>query len=88
MKETEEALIAMAMVGKLVIERCKDGVDMQDALAVGTALLTDLKLKAAVEAGTKDASLIDDELKAAKVGDYLQLAAVVVPALVAIVEAK
>ena len=88
MKETQEALLAAAMVGKLVIERCKDGVDMSDAMAVGTALLTDLKLKAAVEAGVKDAALIDDEIKAAKLGDYLALAAVVVPELVAIIEAK
>ena len=88
MKETQEALLAAALVGKLVIARCKDGVDMSDAMAVGTALLTDLKLKAAVEAGIKDADLIDDEIKAAKLGDYLALAAAVVPELVAIIEAK
>jgi hypothetical protein len=88
MKETQEALVAMALVGKLVIERCKDGVDLQDALAVGTALLTDGKLKAAVEAGVKDASLIDDELRAAKLADFLALAAAVMPEFVALLEAK
>lgn len=88
MTETKEALLALAMVGKLVVDRCKDGVDMSDAIAVGTALLTDAKLKVAVEAGIKNADLIDDEIANAKLADYLTLAAEVVPALVAVVNAK
>ena len=88
MTETKEALLALAMVGKLVVDRCKDGVDMSDAVAVGTALLADEKLKAAVEAGVKGADKIDDEIKAASLADYLTLAAEVVPALVAVVNSK
>lgn len=63
MKETKELLLALALLGKLVADRLKDGVQLDDAVAIGTALLTDAKLKAAVEAAMKDLDKIDDEFK-------------------------
>jgi len=88
MKETKEAVLALAIVGKLVVKHLKDGVDLADALAIGTALLSDATIRAAIEAGVKDADKIDDEIKAAKLADYLQLAAEVVPALIEIINQK
>jgi hypothetical protein len=82
MKETKEAMLALALIGKLVLKHAKDGIQAADALAIGTALLTEPALKAALEAGIKDADMIDDEIKAAKLAEYLQLAAEVLPALV------
>lgn len=88
MKETKEAVLALAMIGKLAMKHLKDGAQIADALAIGTALLTDPVMRAAIEAGVKDANLIDDEIKAAKLADYLGLAAEVVPVLIDIVNEK
>jgi hypothetical protein len=81
MKETKELVVALVVVGKLVVDRVKDGVDLSDAVAVGTALVADPAVRAAVEAAIKDVDKVDDELKAAGVAEYLGLAAEVLPKL-------
>ena len=87
MKETKELLEALAMVGKLVVDRVKDGVDLSDAVAIGEALLKDGELKSAVEAAIKDIDKVDDELKDFSVAKALDLAQVL-PKLVEIVSKK
>lgn len=79
MKETKELAKALLIVGKLVVDRVKDGVDLNDAMAVGTALLVDPAVRAAIEAAIKDVDKVDDELKAAGMAEYLQLAAELLP---------
>lgn len=79
MKETEEMVVALLKLGKLVAGRLKDGAQLDDAVAIGTALVTDGALKAAVDAAVKDMDKIDEELKAAGVAEYLTLAAKILP---------
>lgn len=81
MKETEDVAIALLKVGKLVVDRLKDGVDMNDAVAIGTALLVDPAMKATIEAAIKDADKVDEEIKAAGVAEWLQLSAKLLPEL-------
>jgi hypothetical protein len=87
MKETKELLLALAMVGKLVVDRVKDGVDLSDAAAVAQALLVDGELKAAVELAIKDIDKIDDELKDFSVAKGLELAQVI-PQLIEVLQKK
>ena len=87
MKETKELLLALAMVGKLVVDRVKDGVDLSDAAAVAQALLVDGELKSAVEAAVKDIDKIDDELKDFSVAKGLELAQVI-PQLIEVLQKK
>ena len=86
MKETKELIVALALVGKLVVDRVKDGVDLADAVAVAQALLADGKLKDAVALAVKDIDKIDDELKDFSVAKGLELASVI-PELLAILQA-
>jgi hypothetical protein len=87
MKESKEALIALAVLGKLVSDRLKDGVDLSDAIAIGQALLVDGEIKAKVEAGYKDADKIDEEFKDFSIAKAIELAAVL-PELAAILQKK
>lgn len=87
MKETKELLMALVMVGKLVADRAKDGVDLTDALAVGQALLEDGKVKDAVLAAIKDLDKVDDELKSLDLAKALELVQVV-PELVAVIKGE
>ncbi len=84
MKETKEAIIALALLGKLVADRVKDGVDLQDAVAIGQALLIDGEFKAKIDAGYKDAELIKGEFQDFSLAKAIELAAVL-PELAAIV---
>jgi len=70
MKETKEALVALALLGKLVADRVKDGVDLSDAVAVGQALMIDGEFKNKVAAGYKDADKIGEEFKTSRSLSY------------------
>lgn len=87
MKETKEALIAMVMLGKLVSDRMKDGIALDDAMAIGQALLVDGEFKTKIEAGYKGADLIGEEFKDFSIAKAIDLAAVL-PELAAILQAK
>lgn len=77
MKETKEALIGLVVLGKLVSDRLKDGVQLDDAMAIGQALLVDGSLKEKVMAGIKDAEKIKDEVKDMDLAKILELAKVI-----------
>ena len=85
MKESKEAIIALALLGKLVAERVKDGVALDDAMAIGQALLVDSEFKRKVEAGYKDADKIADEFKDFSLAKAIDLATVL-PELASIVQ--
>lgn len=84
MKETKEAIIALALLGKLVSDRLQDGVSLDDAVAIGEALLIDGEFKSKIEAGYKDADLIAGEFKDFSLVKAMDLATVL-PELAAIV---
>ena len=76
MKETKEALLALVVIGKFVSDRLKDGVQLDDAIALGNALISDGEFKRIVQAGYKDYQLIDDEFKDFNLAKALELVAV------------
>lgn len=76
MTQTKEALIALALLGKLVSDRLKDGVDMADAMAIGQALLMPGDFKDKVEAGYKGSDLIGEEFKDFSLDKAIDLASI------------
>jgi hypothetical protein len=87
MKETKEAIIALAVLGKFVADRVKDGVQLEDAMALGQALLIDGEFKTLVQAGYQGMDKIDEEFKDFNLAKGLELVQVI-PKLVEIVQGK
>lgn len=87
MKETKEALLALLVLGKLVSDRLKDGAQLDDAVAIGTALLMDGEFKKTVQAGYIGMELIDDEFKDFNLAKALDLVQAI-PELVAVLQKK
>lgn len=87
MKETREALIALVVLGKFVSDRLKDGVQLDDAVALGSALLIDGEFKTLVQKGYTGSDLIDDEFKDFNLAKALELVQAI-PELVAILQKK
>jgi hypothetical protein len=87
MKETKEALIALVLIGKFVADRLKDGVQLEDAMALGQALVADGEFKRLVQAGYTDMDKVGDELKDFSIAKALALAAVT-PDLVKILQGQ
>lgn len=85
MKETKEALVALVLLGKLVADRLKDGVQLDDAIAIGQALLLDGEFKTKLEAGYVGYDKIGDEFKDLTLAKIIDLAAVL-PELAAILQ--
>lgn len=72
-KESKEAIIALAAIGKVVIDLAKDGVDFGDAVALGSKLVTDEKFRAKVTAGVQGIDKIPAELKDIAASEALDL---------------
>jgi len=62
-KESKEALIALVVLGKAVAAAAKDGLDLSDALALGTKFVSDDKCRWAIVEGVKGLEKIGPELK-------------------------
>lgn len=76
MKESKEALLALVVLGKFVSDRLKDGVQLDDALALGAALTADGKFKDVVMAGYKDMDKVSEEFKDFSLAKALDLLSV------------
>lgn len=87
MKESKEALVALVLLGKMVADRVKDGVDLTDAMAIGQALVMPGDFKTKVEAGYKDADKIGEEFKDFSLAKAIDLVSVL-PEVAAILQAK
>lgn len=87
MKETKEALIAAVALYVFIKERVKDGVQLDDALALGEALLKEGEFKTLVMAGYQDANKIGEEFKDFSLVKGLELAQVI-PQLVVMLQPK
>lgn len=85
MKESKELILALALVGKFVMDRVKDGVQMDDAVALGNALWAEGDFKNMVMAGYKDADKIAEEFKDFSIAKALDLAGVI-PELAQIIQ--
>jgi hypothetical protein len=77
MKNTKEAIVALLLLGKFVADRVKDGVQLEDALALGQALMVDGEFKTLVQAGYEGMDLIDDEFKDFSLAKGLELVQVI-----------
>lgn len=87
MKETKEALVAAVVLYMFIKERLKDGAQLEDALALGEALMKEGDFKALVMAGYKDAEKISEEFKGFNVAKGFELASVI-PELVKLLQPK
>lgn len=84
-QETKEAILALVVIGKFVADRLKDGVQLDDGMAL-LAKLVDEEFKAVVEAGVKGVELVPVEMGEIDLGDVLELAKVI-PDVVAKIQA-
>lgn len=72
-KESKEALVALVVLGKAVAAVAKDGLDLSDALALGTKFVADDKFRSAVVEGIKGLEKIGPELKDLAASEALEL---------------
>lgn len=72
-KESKEALIALVALGKAVAAAAKDGLDLSDALALGTKFVSDDKFRSAIVEGVKGLEKIGPELKDLAASEALDL---------------
>lgn len=86
MKETKEAVIGILVLGKIIAEVLKDGPQIADAVTL-FAKLQEPEIKAKVDAALADINLVKGEVEKAKIGDYLELIAGILPELKSIIEA-
>lgn len=87
MKETREALVAAVALYVFLKNRLADGAQLEDALALGQALLEDGEFKNKVMAGYTDADQIANEFKNFDVVKGFELARVI-PELVVMLQPK
>lgn len=76
-KETREGILALVVLGKFVADRLKDGVQLDDALALGQKLIADPKFKDVIAAGVQGADQIPKEVSELDLADGLELAKVI-----------
>jgi hypothetical protein len=86
-KETKELLKGLSLLGALVAKRLKDGVDLDDAAAIASALLLDAEFRAIVEAAADRIEMVDDELADLDFSEGLEIAAEIPAILKSISEA-
>jgi len=72
-KESKEALVALVVLGKAVSAAAKDGLDLSDALALGTKFVSDDKFRSAIVEGVKGLEKIGPELKDLAASEALDL---------------
>lgn len=76
-KETQEALLAIAAVGKFVVDRMKDGVDLDDAVALAGKLANDPEFVSVIKAGVEGIKDVPEELGDLSFIEMFQLAQIV-----------
>lgn len=83
-KETKEGLLAVVIVGAVVVKLAKDGVDLNDALALAQKFSSDAKFAEIVKAGIEGADKIPAEIKDLKLAELLEIAQILPQVLEAI----
>ena len=80
-KETKQALVALVVLGKAVASLAKDGLDLGDAVALGSKLVSDDKFRTALVEGVKGIDQVPAELKDIAASEALELLGAVYEAL-------
>jgi len=75
-KDTKEAIFALAALGKFVADRLKDGADFDDLLALITKL-NDAEFRTKLDAGIEGLKNIPDEVSDLSFIEILELAKVI-----------
>lgn len=83
-KETKEALRAIIAVIEFVIERTKDGLGVDDIVAIWSKIKSDEVFKTKVKAGWENIELVRNELSNLSVEEITVLGFEVAPDLVAL----
>lgn len=76
-QETKEAILALVVLGKFVADRLKDGVQMDDAMALGMKLMSDESFKSKVMAGIQGIEKVPEEIKDIHLAEVLELAKII-----------
>jgi hypothetical protein len=80
-KETKQALVALVILGKAVAELAKDGLDLSDAVALGSKLVSDTAFRDALVEGVKGLDKVPEEIKDIAASEALELLGAVYEAL-------
>lgn len=80
-KETKQALVALVLLGKTIALAAKDGLDLGDAVALGSKLVSDEKFREALVEGVKGIDQVPAELKDIAASEALELLGAVYEAL-------
>ena len=80
-KETKQALVALVLLGKTIAAAAKDGLDLSDAVALGSKLVSDEKFREALVEGVKGIDQVPAELKDIAASEALELLGAVYEAL-------
>lgn len=75
-KETKELVQGVINVSKLIIERVKDGVGLEDAVAIGEKILSDEAFRSSVIEAVKGAQSIPAEIKDLDETEVAELSAI------------
>lgn len=80
-KETKQVLVALVLLGKTIALAAKDGLDLSDAMALGSKLVSDEKFREALVEGVKGLDQVPAELKDIAASEALELLGAVYEAL-------
>ena len=79
--QTKQALVALVLLGKTIALAAKDGLDLSDAVALGSKLVSDEKFREALVEGVKGLDQVPAELKDIAASEALELLGAVYEAL-------
>ena len=80
-KESKQALVALVVLGKAVAALAKDGLDLSDAVALGSKLVSDSAFRDALVEGAKGLDKVPEEIKDIAASEALELLGAVYEAL-------
>jgi len=72
-KESKEAVAALVGLGKIVADLAKDGLDLSDALALGSKFIADEKFRHLLLEGIKGLDKVGAELKDLSLDELVEL---------------
>lgn len=84
-KETKEAILAVVAVGKFVVEKAKDGLDLNDLGALITKFVEDEEFKGVLMAGVDGIDKVPAELSDLEFAEVIELAEIL-PEILAIIK--
>ena len=79
--QTKQVLVALVLLGKTIALAAKDGLDLSDAVALGSKLVSDEKFREALVEGVKGIDQVPAELKDIAASEAFELLGAVYEAL-------